>query len=154
MVKAGDVAIISGALLGMYVLYNYLAPRAASVPSASLSNPDKTQIISTSGVKLNYRPRTSYVLGNSGSVREITRAAMPEDHGRGEAVLPFWRRYGGSYGSVMPNQVTGTFNGKGTGLTIPEEVHVTPQLESRLAASVRHRLWETGGSSTPEGTFG
>lgn len=98
------------------------------------------QVITTSGKTLNYRPRTNFYRGNSGSVREV---ALPENHLRGEALTPkTWQGgYGsvrqimnlrasaleaenhgrggaltpatwrGTYGSVLQREVTGTFDG-------------------------------------------
>lgn len=157
MVK--DEKILKWVLIGGVTLFGgyiaYMALQKQGIISVPTENqPDRTQTISTRGTSLNYRPRASYYLGNSGSVREV------ENHGRGEAVTPkTWR---GTYGSILQPQVSGTFNGsESAGLYVnsqllnPQSIHVTPQIESALAWSTQRRKWFGGGSiPVVEGTFG
>lgn len=142
-------------LLGAAVIA-CLAYKSKQTPSLAVAQQEaeaeKTETITTSGVQQAYRPRTSYFLGYSGSVREILR--LPENHARGEAVAPLWRLWSGTFGSIKPEQVEGTFNSKTPEIVIPEERHVTPELEEALRQSVERRLWAGGGQITPVGTFG
>lgn len=144
MVEPKHLAVIGGALLGGYILYDYLKTKGM-IHVAYASSPDRTQTVTTSGIQQSYRPKTSFYRGVGGSAREI------ENHGRGEAVTP--KTWLGTYGSV-PQQPAGTFNGVPTGLTIPEEIHVTPELEARLAQSSQQRTWAGGGTTPSVGTFG
>lgn len=140
------------AAFGGYTIWEILKSQGIIT---ELPQAEKTQIVSTSGVTQNYRPRTSYVLGNGGSVKEIIETErMPENHMRGTEVAGVHRVYRGTFGSIPLGQATGTFNGVTSGLTIPEEIHVTPQLEAALAQSVQRRTWKTGGSTPVTGTFG
>lgn len=149
-VEAKHMAIIGGSLLGAYLLYDYLKHKGYI--RASSQGAERTQTVTTSGVTQNYRPRTTYNLGNAGSISEINR--LPENHLRGQLVAPLWRLWSGTFGSIRPEQVTGTFGDGERGLPFPEEVHVTPELEAALAESVERRVWLGGGATPVTGTFG
>lgn len=146
--------LIFGALgIGGFVIYKIMS-KMGYLTAPTLTAQPRSQVVTTSGVRQPYSPRTSYRLGNAGSTREVALSRLPEDHVRGAAVTPEWRKWGSGYGSILPEGVTGTFNGAPIGLTIPEERHVTPQVEAYLAESVRRRLWLGGGQPRPSGTFG
>ncbi|MBU1082783.1 MAG: hypothetical protein KKB59_20100 [Spirochaetes bacterium] len=136
-------AIIAGIGIGGYIGYKILGKAGL----LKIENPrGLSQAIDTRGGQHLSNPRTTYFLGNGGSVSELQR--LPEDHGRGEAVNPEWRRWEGTFGGIR-QEPTGTFNDMFT-----EEARVTPQLEAYLAESVRNKLWEQGGTQPPTGTFG
>ena len=145
-----------GLIGGVAVFGGYLVYRALSTQGIiGLAQPqaEQTQRVSTGGVNQTYRSRPTYQLGNSGSVREINRVA--ENHWRGRAVTPqTW--FGLAHGSILPQELTGTFNGPTLGLSYPEEgPHVSPEIEAAIARSEQRRTWFGGGQKAPvEGTFG
>lgn len=153
--EAGIGWLLSIGIIKLSELYSYLRYlwnqyAGGTVALTSQANPTLTQQVTASGESVTSYPRTSYVLGNSGSVSEIT--SLPENSGRGEAVQPTWRIWEGHYGSIK-TVPTGTFNGVSSGLSLPEMEHITPEIEATLAAIGSHRTWETGGLQ-PTGTFG
>ena len=141
-------------VLGGLALLGYALSRKPTAQQlAQAQGVEQTQKVTTSGVTQTTYPRTSYYLGNGGSVREISNNILPEDHGRGQAVAGLWQIYRGTYGSIPLGQAKGSFNGNPANIVIPEEIHVTPQLEAHLAKSVQHRTWETSGAYPPKRTF-
>jgi len=154
--EAGFGWLLSIGIIKLSEIYHYLRYLWTQYTggTVALTNQNQsetlTQQVTTSGESITSYPRTSFVLGNGGSIREITR--LPEDSGRGEAVQPTWRIWGGHHGGIKP-QPTGTFNGTPSGLTLPESEHVTPEIEARLAQIASHRTWQQGGLQSV-GTFG
>lgn len=89
-------------LFGGYMIYQVLKSQGI-ITEVPQTETERTQTVSTGGVTQTFRPRTTYYLGNSGSTREV------ENHIRAEQITPWWRTYGSAYGSILPEQVTGTF---------------------------------------------
>lgn len=149
LVKYGMIGGV--AVFGGYLLYQALQKQG--IIRAAQESAERTQTVSTGGNTQTYRPRTTYVLGNSGSVKEIN--SLPENHWRGRAVTPeTW--FALAHGSVLPQEQTGTFDGSTElGLTYPEEgPHVSPQIESALYESTLQKTFFGGGTKPAEGTFG
>lgn len=73
---------------------------------------ERTEVVSTSGVTQTFRPRTSYIRGYGGSVKDVWNQLiaehLPENHIRGAILTPnTWR---GGYGSIQQQEKIGTFS--------------------------------------------